>query len=260
MNETEPRNPDWQSLAQQVQALAASQKRWRRASLALFLILAILITIALVEMFVVRPVAVTRAHGNGAAIATGTADHSANGILVGQGLTLVDQAGQTRVSMGMTQSGETRLDLLDATGVARTSLKLTPDGTPSLMFIDDQNRQRALVGTDANGLPLLVMSDVNRNPRVTLALPDTAGPAFILSDEQGQPRTTWALMENGWPKLSFLSPEQQPWLSISAQPQRTGIMLWDSHAKPRASFQLTENGDGQLQFYDSLGSLFYFAP
>jgi hypothetical protein len=54
---------------------------------------------------------------------------------------LVNEAGETRATLGVNADGDCGLTLCDAAGKTRASLVITSDGTPGLIMFDRPHRQ-----------------------------------------------------------------------------------------------------------------------
>jgi len=173
------------------------------------------------------------------------------GVLADQasiGMMYTDQAGNTRLEVGVDPDGAPRLALMDERGQVRSEIAMSDDGSPRIVMADssesrrieistsndgagqmilfgDNSIQRAMFGTFANGQPAILFSDTSETPRASLNMSaDGATQWRFFGPDGGTERALLGVYTDGTPIIQLADP------TGTATFRRSGGMLADTIA------------------------------
>jgi hypothetical protein len=129
---------------------------------------------------------------------------------------LVDADGRTKALLTLIK-GQPRLLLLDDRGEFRIVVGLSDAGRPEVQLKDETGRTRAEMSVTGKNAPALLMTDAAGGRRVGLTLDQRGQPSFLLRDETGRERlAVW--QERGEQGLALAGADGRP---------RAGLVLSD---------------------------------
>jgi hypothetical protein len=122
-------------------------------------------------------------------------------------VSLLDEKGSRRATLGLDSGGSPGLALLDGNGEKRAWLHLYP-GEARLLLAGEKSRGRAVLTVQFDGNSGLLLGDGKGNLRASVGssslLSPDSGPGLILYDEKGSRRAGLRVVPDGGPILELL--------------------------------------------------------
>jgi len=159
-------------------------------------------------------------------------------VIRAQRFEIVDDAGQTRVIIGIAKDENPAWAFYDANGIKRAKLTLVKDGEIELELCDEGGTPQAKVAFQPEGLALEKYRAGRETTRAKLGPIRDGGFTFSIHDEQGNPRTLIGISEDG--------------TSYQA--------LHDAKGRPRAVLALNEQGNPGVAMFDKKDGIVWKAP
>jgi hypothetical protein len=109
---------------------------------------------------------------------------------------VIDQAGNVRVQIGLTEQGDPSITLLD--NAHRPMIQLvTGNGAAGLTIGSQEQSALAVFGVDAHGAPNLMLNNANGTKHASLGVQADTGKAFLqLFTQEGTPRVSMIAHED----------------------------------------------------------------
>jgi len=174
---------------------------------------------------------------------------------------LLNDKGDSILSMASSQKGVTNITLSDATGRPRCILAVLDNGTPRMVLTDTRGAERLSAMIDPQGASHLVFFDQTGRNRGSLSAPATAAPGFYLRDAATNLRAALTLVDGNRTALTFFDSQQRRRGELRVtESGSVALELADPSALTRVLLGTTSAGDPVLRFSDENEKVLFTAP
>lgn len=168
---------------------------------------------------------------------------------------VVDDSGNVRGTLGLSDDNSPFLSLLDPDGQVRVRISLNPDGAAGLAIGDRHGKVRAQFGLSSDGSANLALGDRNGKIRAKFGLVSENAPTPGLRvGDDGEVNFVYSLAEQGSPTLGLYDEAGKVRIRLGLAAEGSPILrLLTAEGELKVIMGLDGDGAPVLQFTDSEG-------